>query len=349
MNVLNPTLFEVLKREFGEVRVTDQGAAMVGRHVRYPGGRVRLVTSTSGEYYRVSCPFCNDTRYRLWINHRWGMRDPVTESRHRWAAVCYNEDCLAREENRVALIKRTSWYHRSAGEGRVTVRPGHVTDPGRPKPLPRDFVRLDALKNGHPARRYVKGRGFTPDLIAERWGVGYSADGPFPGAGIGRLVIPVRREVDGETKVWGWQARTLGEFEHLPKYFTVPDLKKSVLLYGAERVEAGTGPVVVCEGPIDAWRFDRDAVALLGKSASEFQIRFLCRLAAGRPLVVALDGEARDDAEALVDRLLHARESSILRPDKSPVLLLPLPEGRDPADGSTDELWRGVRGLLRTS
>ena len=349
MNVLNPALFEALTREFGEVRVTNQGKAMIARHVRYPGGQVRLEVGSAGEYYRVSCCFCNDTRHRLWINHRWGVPDPKTRSRHRWAAKCFNEDCLAREENRVELIRRTSWYDRTVGDGRVTIRPGKVIDPGKPKPLPRDFVRLDALEKGHPARRYVKGRGFPPDLIAQRWGVGYSADGPFPGAVAGRLVIPVYREVDGEARVWGWQARTLGDFEHLPKYFTVPDLKKSALLYGAERVEPGSGPVAVCEGPIDVWRFDGDAVALLGKSASDFQVRLLCRLAVGRPLVVALDGEARDEAEVVVARLRRARESSILRPDPSPVLLMSLPVGRDPADGSHEELKRRMRRLLQTT
>ena len=332
VNVLNPALFEALKREFGEVRVGDRGTAMNGRHVRYPGGQVRLVTSTSGEYYKVCCPFCNDTRFRLWINHRWGVRDPVTESRHRWAAICYNEACLALEENRVALIKRTSWYHRSAGEGRVTIRPGQIVDHGRPKPLPADFVRLDALKRGHPARKYVKGRGFSPDKVAARWGVGYSADGPFPGRGVGRLVIPIYRVVDGTAEVWGWQARTLVDCDHLPKYFTVPDLKKSALLYGAERVKPGTGPVAVCEGPIDVGRFGKDAVALVGNHASDYQVRLLCRLAAGRRLVVALDGDARDEAETLAARLRECRRSSLLRPDAAPVSVLPLPAGVDPAD-----------------
>lgn len=322
---------------------------MVGRHVRYPGGGMRLVVEWSGEYYRVSCCFCNDTRFRLWVNHRWGVRDPVTGSRHRWAAVCFNENCLAREENRVELIERTSWYHWSAGAGRVAVRPGQVTAPGRPRPLPGDFVRLDALKKGHPARTYLKGRGFAPDLIAERWGVGYSADGPFPGRGVGRLVIPAYRVEDGAAKVWGWQARTLGDFEHLPKYFTSPGLKKSALLYGAERVKPGTGPLVVCEGPIDAWRFDEDAVAVLGKNASGYQVGLLCRLAAGRPLVVALDGEARDEAETLAARLRQARGSSLLRPDPSPVFVLPLPPGRDPADCEAEELEREVRRLLRAA
>jgi hypothetical protein len=338
MNVLNPTLFEALKREFGEVKVTDQGTAMDGRHVRYPGGRARLVVTTSGEYYRVSCPFCNDTRYRLWINHRWGVRDPVTGSRHRWAAVCYNEDCLAREEHRVELIERTSWYHRSAGEGRVSLRPGQLVEYGRPKPLPADFVRLDALKKGHPARKYVKGRGFDPDRVAARWGVGYSADGPFPGRGVGRLVIPIYRVIDGTAQVWGWQARRLNDDERLPKYFTAPDLKKSALLYGTERVKPGTGPVAVCEGPIDVWRFGKDAVALFGNHASDYQVRLLCRLAVGRPLVVALDGDARDEAETLAARLREARRTSLLRPDAAPVSVLPLPAGVDPADCTSAQL-----------
>ncbi len=349
MNVLNPTLYEALKQKFGEVRVADPGAAMVARHARYPGRDVRLVVSSSGEYYKVCCCFCNDTRYRLWINHRWGVRDPATGRRHRWAALCYNEDCLAREENRVELIRLVSRYDRTAAAGRVKLLPGKRTDPGAPKPLPRDFVRLDALKKGHPARKYVRSRGFVPDLISQRWGVGFSEEGPFPGAGIGRLVIPIYRVTDDGARVWGWQARRLNEDERLPKYFTAPDMKKSAFLYGAERITDGTGPVAVCEGPIDVWRCEQDAVALLGNHISDYQVRLLCRLAAGRPLVVALDGEARVEAEVVAAKLRHERESSILRPDDSPVLVLPLPEGRDPADCSTEELRRRTRRLLRAA
>ncbi len=349
MNVLNPPLFEALTREFGEVRVTDQGAAMIARHVRYPGGQVRLEVGSAGEYYRVCCAFCNDTRFRLWINHRWGVPDPKTGSRHRWAAICYNENCLAREENRVELIRRVSWYDRTAGAGRVKILPGRVTEPGTPKPLPRDFLRLSELDKGHPARGYVRSRGFVPDLISQRWGVGYSEAGPFPGAGIGRLVIPIHRVTEDGARVWGWQARRLNENEHLPKYFTAPGLQKTAFLYGAERITDGTGPVVVCEGPIDVWRFERDAVALLGNHISDSQVRLLCRLATGRPLVVALDGEARDEAEVVVTRLRRARESSILRPDPSPVLLMPFPAGRDPADCSHEELKRRMRRLLQTT
>lgn len=347
MKVLNSPLFDALTREFGSVRVADEGAAMVAQHVRVPGGRTRLIVSSAGEYYRVNCFACNDTRYRLWINHRWGVTDAKTGSRHRWAAKCFNEDCLAREENRVELIRRTSWYDRTAGAGRVKILPGKVIDPGSPKPLPEDFVRLDALKKGHPARKYVKGRGFTPDHIAELWGVGYSEDGPFPSARLGRLVIPIHRVAADGTRVWGWQARKLNEHGRSPKYFTAPDLKKSTLLYGAERVHAGNGPVAVCEGPIDVWRFGKDAVALFGKDASEFQIRLLCRIADKRPLIVALDGEAEDEAEKLVTQLRHARETSLLRPDTSPVLLLSLPAGKDPADCTTEELERFMRRLLR--
>lgn len=343
MRVLNPALYEALQREFGEVRIVDGGAAMRARHVRLPGGHVRLSVDSSGEYYKVSCFACNDTRFRLWINHRWGVRDPVTGRRHRWAAHCFNEDCMSREKNRIELVRRTTGYLRIAGEGRVVVRPGRVEDCGRPRPLPDDFVRLDALEPGHPARRYVKGRGFAPARIGERWGVGFSADGPFPGRGTGRLVIPICRVTDGTAEVWGWQARTLGDFETLPKYFSSPGLKKSALLYGAERGLPGTEPVAVCEGPVDVWRFGTNAVAVFGKHASGEQVRHLCRLAAGRPLVVALDGDARDEAEELAARLREARRTSLLRPDAAPVSLLTMPHGQDPADLAREELRRLVR------
>ena len=36
-------------------------------------GKPEFQASNPGEYYRIACPFCLDTRHRLWINHRWGV------------------------------------------------------------------------------------------------------------------------------------------------------------------------------------------------------------------------------------------------------------------------------------
>ncbi len=75
MSPLNPDLFEALAASFGTVLIANEGErARVDYRPSWgsPKGQVRLkaVRTVSGEYYRVDCPFCTDTRKRLWINHQ---------------------------------------------------------------------------------------------------------------------------------------------------------------------------------------------------------------------------------------------------------------------------------------
>jgi hypothetical protein len=346
MTPLNPALFHAL-HQFGPVGVSAPGEGLVATYLPTPDGRVWMQVVSPGEYYRVNCPFCNDTRQRLWVNHRWGVRDPRTGTRNRWLAICYNENCLSHEANRLELIEATAWYHREAGAGRVAVAGGRAEPVGRPVRLPRDYVPLDQLERGHRARRYVRQRGFNPDALARDWGIGFSREAYYL-ASAGRLLIPVYRVERGEPVCWGWQARALEPSDEAgSKYFTAPKMKKSQLLYGLERVDGGTGPVLVCEGAVDVWRAGRNAVALLGKYASAEQLRLLQKHLRGRPLAVALDPDAPEEAESLVRKMRQARAKSLLNPDGAPVVRVRLPAGHDPGDCDPDQLWELAERALR--
>jgi hypothetical protein len=53
-----------------------------------------------GEDYAVCCPVCFDRRFRLYINHNFGMREPTTGKlfNHLMNMVhCFNEDCNVTE------------------------------------------------------------------------------------------------------------------------------------------------------------------------------------------------------------------------------------------------------------
>lgn len=337
MEPLNPSLYRALEHHFGDVRLNDAGVEMTAIYTKDPGGKVRMNVVNAGEYYRIKCPFCNDNRYRLWINHRWGIRDSQTGTCNRWLAICYNENCLAIERNRVDLIDWLTWYGREARAQRVEIRPGRTEPVGRPIPLPRDFIQLDDLDSDHPVCEYVRSRGFDPEILASDWGVGFSRE-TF---GVDRrLVIPIYRIENGEIVCWGWQSRAIdADEEKRCKYFTAPGLKRSQLLYGIERVDQGTGPVLICEGVTDVWRAGENAVALLGKYASSDQVRLIHKQFRGRPVVVLLDADAREDAITLVDKLRQARTQSILKPDNAPVIYALLADGYDPADYAREELW----------
>ena len=346
MAPLNLSLFRSLQQQFGTVKLASEGVQMDARYTADGGGRVRMTVVNAGEYYRVNCFVCGDTRHRLYVNHRWGVRDLHTGTRNYWLAHCFNDNCMADSLNRQDLIEHTTWYNREAGAGRVKICEGRTEPAGHPVPLPRDFVLLGNLCRGHPARRYLRKRGFDPVELSHQRQVGFSFEA-YCLASAGRVVIPVYRVENGGAVCWGWQTRAIEPHdENRCKYFTAPKFKKSECLYGLERV-LDKGPVLICEGVTDVWRAGDNAVALLGKHASTEQVRLIRKHLRGRPLVVALDPDAHDDAKDLVHQVREARTRSLLAPDDAPVVQLNLPDGRDPADFATDDLWLHVRRALR--
>ena len=92
---LNPILYRALERRFGPVLVADEGSAMVSTRApsAFNSDRTNLVILAAGEYYKVCCPFCRDSRHRLWINHMYGQPD-TSGFRNNWLAYCYNENCI---------------------------------------------------------------------------------------------------------------------------------------------------------------------------------------------------------------------------------------------------------------
>ena len=233
---LNPTLYRALKRNLGSVIIADEGCAMTKKYGKTFDGRTRLEPQYKGEYYRVNCPFCNDTRQRLWINHLWGVYDRRAKSYNRWLAICYNEDCLADEDNRARLTELASSYCRLARSGYVKVAEGTAPPENAEIPTLKDFVRLTELPDDHQAIRYVLRRGFDPVELVKKWFVGFSYEA-CPWSRLGRLVIPIFRGPRGAVEYHGWQARALVDGEE-PKYYTADGMKKSHVLYGLHRVSA---------------------------------------------------------------------------------------------------------------
>ncbi len=347
--MLNPALYRALQ-QLGPVRVVQEDVPMVAHYVPGLDGRTRLQIVDPGQYFRVNCPYCRDTRHRLWINHRWGVRDRNTHTKNYWLAHCFNENCLDHERNRLDLIERVSSSQAGTWAAPVVQATAPYEEVGRPIGLPRDFVPLGDLPRRHPARRYLRHRDFDPDQLSQGWGVGFSPRDACCMRDGGSLVIPVYRLVQGEPKCWGWQSRAVDPVDEARwRYFTAPRLKRARLLYGLEHVDAGSGPVLICEGVTDVWRAGKNAVALLGKCASDEQLRLAHKHFHGRPVVVMLDPDAQEYSEKLVTRLLALRTESILSPEDTPVVQAHLPSGKDPGDCTRMQLWAIARQALRTT
>jgi hypothetical protein len=326
---LRPEQYTRLQYRFKYVEVADDHEEMlatVGRDALT--GDPALVVQHPGEYYRVSCPFCSDTRKRLWINHRWGFLDPRTQSRNLWLAICYDEDCLR-------LPERQRWLYSEVfsdvGDGTDVVLAGT-----RPAAVSRDFVwpgrmsHLHHLYEDHPALTYLRERGFDPVQLSHRLGLAYCFSGypEFRLAG-GRLIIPIYS--DG--KPVGWQARYIGDppDKSVPKYFTMTGFKKTQYLYNLDTARRYPY-VIVCEGCTDVWRVGPTAVALFGKTLSTTQRLLLGTHWSQGAAVVLLDSDAGDEGQAVYDALRDVVAQRVL---------VRLPDGKDPAD-----MDRGVLNRL---
>lgn len=320
---LNPYLYRRLRRCFGTVKVANRGEEMAAGALRDYNGSPRLAILSTGELYRVCCPFCSDTRHRLYISYRYGQRD-VFGRCLRFLAHCHNETvCLADPDNQEDL-----WSTICGLDGdhltQVKVKPGRPADEGGPIAWPGPCRPLAKLPPEHPARGYLEVRGFDPDRLSRVYRVRYCDDSHYYLAR-GRIIIPVFAR--GGLK--GWQARHVGELDWKgrkdlpPKYFTSPGMQKRSLLYNFDRArQYATG--VIVEGVSDVWAFGPMAVCTFGNAMSEPQRRLFLAAFRRRSGVLLYDPEAMAGPNA--QRL--ARELAAALPGRFAAVTLPA--GTDP-------------------
>ena len=272
---LNKRLYNGLVRAFGQVRIAKEGEPMNYRMVTDPlTHKPRVSVISGGEDYKICCPFCGDTRYRLEVNHRWNTTDPVTEARFGISLMrCYNDGCdanldappLVRRECQQRLQELLRPYvARALGLRTPAAQPKRLTE----AKLPGKCVPLSQLPPDHPANNYLLTRGFHPWRLEQDFRVMYCLEDANENVSK-RLIIPVYRE----GKLVGWQARYVGTppADYVPKYYTMPGLPKRQLLYNYDNAMHTRFGVIV-EGVTDVWRVGKQGVALLGSSLSTHQV-----------------------------------------------------------------------------
>lgn len=330
---LRPELYSRLENRFHHVQIANEGEEMVVSYHRDAlSGKQRLDNRHSGEYYRVNCPFCNDTRKRLWINHRWGLKDPVTGSLNLHLCICYNEGCFAMIE------ERRKWLYAEVmadvGDGSLdVVLPSYKTRPAEPATveLPGEVVTLDQLPADHSACKYLSERSFDPVLLGQRLAVAYC---PVANWNVqmatGRIIIPIM--MDG--KLRGWQGRYIGDppSKFVPKYYTMPGMRKTELLYNLD--QARKHPyVVLVEGVTDVWRVGPASVALFGKTLSMTHELLISSIWNKGTVYVMLDCDANEDAKRIVSKL-QGRVGICIQVN--------LPDDSDPGDLSQEEIQQRI-------
>jgi len=339
---LNATLYKRMVQQFGEVLIAKPGEAMVGGGMMMNRGKLRYTPLSSGEYYRVNCPYCLqrnsvDTKHRLWINHRWGVGldpgmpfyDPQDKFWH--MAVCYNENCLESSANRRDLRIRLYTgigreLHRGEtvkiAQGTVSYASLGVTD------YPGYCQRVDTLSSDHCANQYLIGRGFDPKMLGEVYDVSYCHNSDQYPLVTGRIVVPIH--MNGQ--MVGWQARPPYDADwkaiRQPKYYNCPGTNKRLMLYGLQQAEYSPFCTVV-EGVTDVWKLGAGAVCVLGCTMSPQQAAWIN--SRWSVAFIALDSDATKKAED-TKRILEQSGNTT-------AVVVPMPAGLDPATMNNDCFW----------
>jgi len=335
---LTPGLYHLLDERFGSVQLANEGERMIARPGRKDRlGRRKMSIDHAGEYYRINCPFCNDTRRRLWINHCYGQEDIVSNYPITWLAVCYNDDCLTESDNRERLFDLIFGFKNRNARARLTrvVRKGEEPKRLFETTLPGLVVPLDQLGRRHSAVQYLEERGYDVAHLAMTYGIGYcqEASSQFPAAG-GRIIIPIWMR----GKLVGWQGRYVGDLKWkvagVQKYYNLPGMAKKLMLYNVDRAEKTKSRIVVLvEGVTSVWATGAETVALLGKTLS-YQQQQLIEVSWGERdalVVVILDDEAQKQAVKVVDQLGECFGKRVVN--------VCLPKGKDPGDYDREVTW----------
>jgi DNA primase len=289
----------------------------------------RPIVGEGGHVLRALCPFHGSDRQR-------SLRVQVYSGRF----VCfacgawgYMETARAQwreEQQRQAAFRRRAAHHQRMPSSRqpppppprppVAAARKHSAAPPAPhKPVPvqsdlaQQLAAFQAALPGSCGAAYLQQRGI-PLALAQQLGVGYAAPGAWPHAARdwrgGRVVFPHTTPDGRLVNLYG---RAVGTAEQVPKAKRHDHLPGIKGYFNAPALQAGAGPLWVCEGTFDAlallaagvarvvaifgvqgWRWDwaREVrelvVALDADSAGQQQWRQLARQAALRGKQVAV-------------------------------------------------------------
>lgn len=336
--MLNIPLFKRLETLFGRVKVSGAGQQF-DADTLVVGGRRRLNFRSKGEYYKVCCPFCGDSRFRLYVSYMFGQKGADGKPM-RFLAHCFNENCLGDHQNFSAFIDKLE-SPLLIPLSDIKVKPGkRVTEADTIATWPGECVKLNELSQDHEALVYIRSRGYDPEILRRVYDVRFCVQSKFSLAQ-NRLIIPIYQN----NVMRGWQARYVGELawkteKNLPpKYFTMPGLSKSSVVYNIDRSKLFNA-CVICEGVVDVWGFGDGAVCTFGHTCSDKQLEIITSAfrRPSRPIVLMFDPEAY--TEKHVQNLLH---NPRLLSHSGGFAHVKLPEGTDPGSTQRRELRKYVK------
>jgi len=189
-------------------------------------------------------------------------------------------------------------------------------------PLPEFFEKIDKRMDFPLLFRYLKRRKLTIDQVIER-GCGICRVGRY----MNRMIVPVYFEGEQVNFV---AADMTGAAK--VKYDMPGDVRK--YLYGYDDLEGDFG--IVTEGVLDAWRVQKNSVAMLGSYLTDFQKSLILKKNL-KTLIFCLDGDA----------YWHAREvSEFFTPFIDRVEVTRMDFEEDPDSLGTKKIWELIENQV---
>lgn len=311
--VRNRSLYRRLQQLYGKVKVYNAGVPLWYEYeqppiIAYdPNPRMVLEVQQHGEQYRISCPCCNDTTYRCYVNHKFGEPDSI--GRVITLIKCYNNNCFSNRNNVFTMLNQLL----ALSNGQTTATLAQAAEDwfvpeevAVPPEWPGDMVSLNDLlvsQPGHQAVQYMLGRGYTAEQFSKFQLAYCPRSHKFPVA-TDRIIVPAFKE----GQLWGWQARQTFDSKAkgaLPKYITMTGMKKGDWLYNFD-IAKDQDRLVVVEAPFSVHFLGDCSAATFGKDVSKTQLSQIVRYGQRKPIIVWLDMDAQDKAKAACKHLQMA-------------------------------------------
>lgn len=351
--MFNEPLYNAMCEAFGDVVLHGEGTPITLKKTPTTDGLFGKdlanfkitadMIEDGGEYYVVNCPFCGDSRKRLWVCHAWGGLYEIGGTNYpvsKGLAICYNENCLDIKDNWLKLCS----YIKGVD------RPVVVPKTGRPGSGKMPFVEFPepTYRVNDPAAdprivTYLTSRGYDIDELGNHWDFRYGEIDIYASPVI---IVPVL----DKGRLAFWQARypisgDIPEFfkdgRRKPKYYLPGGSKKSFVLYNFYRA-LRTDYIVLTEGVFDAARVGVSGVAMFGKDLSSRQLQDLACVAGNKTLIWIPDKDDPKAYEIAYKRVIEFNNRNLFGGGAH---LLDIGEG-DPADHSREEIWASISRLL---
>ena len=261
----------------------------------------------NGKEVHFSCPVCNETRSRMYVNlnsgmvycHNCGFKGTIVTLIQHVEGVSWSKAMLrfSQIKGNLQLPENVS----NSVEDKLFLGDLRKDLEKRAIPLPDEYQILTGSNNmiAKRAVRYLHKRKIT-DAQIEQYEFGFCSSGDYKD----RIIIPIKEN----DELRFWVARAIGNVTYMKEKSPSNEdyqISKSEVIFNIDVAAREYHTAVISEGIFDAMSWGNIGVSLLGKALYDEQIDILLdyRELLTDGLYVAVDYDARSSATEIAEKL----------------------------------------------